>query len=52
MAVEPHEPSGMLQRRIVAVNDGDFVPVAHGAQGGEKLGAQEGINSLQHGRYP
>ena len=42
MTIGPHQPPGMIRRRVVAVDDGDLVAVAHRAQDGQKLRPQRG----------
>ena len=38
----------MFERRIVAVDDGDLVAMAHGAQGREQFGAEDRRYADQH----
>jgi hypothetical protein len=52
MAVQPDQPPRVLDAGIVAVDDGDFVAVTHGAQCRKQLRAQQRIKSLQHSRPP
>ena len=49
--VEPvgaDDASSMFLRRIVAIDNGDFVAMAHGAQGEQQFGAENGRDADQH----
>ena len=52
VAVGPHQPPRMFQRRIVAVDDGDLVAMAHRAQGRQQFGPEDGGYADQHGLSP
>ena len=46
-----HRRSGAFGR-IVRIDEGDLITVAHGTQGMEQVGRQDGGDTLQHVRGP
>ena len=48
MPIHPHQPVGMGIGGIIAVDDGDLVAMAHGAQDHQQVGAEQGIDTFEH----
>ncbi len=48
MAVGPDQPGCLLLRRVVPVDKGDFVAMAHGAQRRQKVRTEQRRDSDQH----
>ena len=48
-AVQPDEAPGDARRGKVGVGDHQLVPVAHGREDVKQVGAEQGIEALQHG---